>query len=189
MLHSILYYLHIQLFVGCTPVRKSLRDVTCLIKLNSLHKRFLRFQAWFLYRCICRTCRVCRTKKILRTDRIHLLQKVVSVIFVVLSSCTGGFHKVVSVLWFFFVRQTQKVRQIERYGNQASVTNDLLPYCVFDWHLKVYFLSYILINNCYRYGQRTLDGLFRLLKGYWQIAAHWQDYLRTERLMRYSARR
>ena len=31
----------------------------------------------------------------------------------------GGFHKVVSVLWIFFLRQTREIRQIQGYGNQA----------------------------------------------------------------------
>ena len=38
-----------------------------------------------------------------------------------MSICTGGFHKDISVLWIFFVRQT---RQIQRYGNQALSSNE-----------------------------------------------------------------
>ena len=74
-------------------------------------------KVWLPYRCICRICRVCRTKKIHRTDRIHSISyDKLYLSFLLHWACTGGFHKVVSVLWIFFVRQ---IRQIQRYGNQA----------------------------------------------------------------------
>ena len=52
-------------------------------------------------------------------NSFYLIQQVLYVVSFALSICTGGFHKVVSMLWIFFVRQTRQIRQIQRYGNQA----------------------------------------------------------------------
>ena len=85
-------------FVVCSTKKNHRTDGIYSISDNKFYLSFL--LAWFPYRCISRICRVCRTKKTHRTDRIHFISynKCVYVVSFVLSICTRGFHKVISVL-------------------------------------------------------------------------------------------